>query len=475
MTLTPMPPFRRPPVWPDFVATLAAHVPDPTRLYLVGGVVRDALYRRPIHDYDLATPDDGLSIARQLADALGGHYYPVDPLRRTGRIIFPMPEGTVTVDVASFRGVDLYADLEGRDFTINAMAAPLSRPEEVIDPLGGQDDLFVHKVLRQCTPSSIPSDPIRALRAVRQARQFGLRIEAATLAAVRAAGPQLLDEQGALRQPERARDELFKTLAGAHPAGALRLLHMLGLWRALAPIMLADIGEVALAVVDRLGELFAIISPQRDDNTAADLTLGVAVMVLDRYRRQLQDYLGQTFGDGRPITALLTLGALTPPDCPDPAPLWAERLRLSNAERKILSALHATRPFLADRRPLDDRGKHSYYRTVGETGIAGVLLMMAEVLAAHRPLPDPLEWGRLLEEVAAPLLDAFFRRHQQIVAPPLLVDGDDLVRALGVSPGPRIGYLLDQLLEAQAAGEICTKQEALRLAERLLRGSRLGG
>ncbi len=466
-----MPPPRRLPVWPDFVATLAAQTPDPARLYLVGGVVRDALCRRPIHDYDLATPEDGLLIARRLADALGGRYYAVDPLRRTGRVILLTPEGRLTVDVASFRGADLYADLEGRDFTINAMAAPLSQPEEVIDPLGGQDDLFVHKLLRQCTPSSISSDPIRALRAVRQARQFGLRIEAATLAAVRAAGPQLVDEQGALYQPERVRDELFKMLAGRYPAGALRLLHRLGLWQALAPATLADIDEAALAVVDRLSELFAVISPQRDDDTAADLTLGVAVMVLDRYRRQLQDYLSQTFGDGRPITALLILGALTPPDCPDPAPLWAERLRLSNAERKVLGALHATRPFLAERRPLNDGEKHRYYRAVGETGVAGVLLMLAEVLAAHRPLPDPLEWGRLLEEVAAPLLDAFFRRHQQVVAPPPLVNGDDLVRALGISPGPQIGYLLDQLLEAQAAGKIRTRQEALRLAERLLKGS----
>ncbi len=465
----PAPP-RRQPVWPDFVAALAAHAPDPARLYLVGGAVRDALRHCPIHDYDLATPDDGLDLGRRLADALGGRYYAVDPTRRTGRVLLSMPEGTITVDVASFRGPDLHADLEGRDFTINAMAAPLAQPERVIDPLGGQDDLFVHKRLRQCTPASIPNDPIRSLRAVRLARQFGLRIEAATLAAVRGAGPQLLDEEGALRQPERARDELFKMLAGARPAGALRLLNALGLWQVLAPAGLAALDELVLAVVNRLSDLFAIISPQRDDNTAADLTLGVAVMVLDRYRRQLQDYLSQTFGDGRSITALLTLGALTPSDHPDPALLWAARLRLSNAEQKILSALYATRPFLADRRPLSDREKHRYYRAVGETGIAGVLLMLAEVLAAHHPLPDPVAWGNLLEEVAAPLLDAFFRRHQQIVAPPPLVDGDELIRTLGLTPGPQVGQLLAQLLEAQAAGEVRTKREALRLAERLLRG-----
>lgn len=469
MSLAPVNP-RRPLLWPELVAELAARAPDPSRLYLVGGMVRDALRGVPIHDYDLATPDDGLHIARCLADALGARYYPVDAARRTGRVILAAPDGPLQIDVASFRGNDLLIDLTGRDFTVNAIAVRLDQPAEIIDPLGGQADLFDHKILRQCSPTSVADDPIRALRAVRHAQQFRLRIETATLAAVRAAAPHLLDESGALRQPERARDELFKTLSTARPAASLRLLHALGLWQALAPQPLREAAgfPLPLATAMHLSDLFAIISPRRDDNLAADLTLGVAVMVLDRYRRQLQEYLSQTFADGRPLTALLTLGALAPVDLPDPARSWAERLRLSNAEQHTLGALHAARALLAAGPPLDSRSMHRYYRDVGETGIAGVLVMLAEFLAAHPPAPEPQTWGHLLDQVAAPLLNAFFRRHQQIVAPPPLLNGDDLIAALAIAPGPRVGRLLALLAEAQAASEIHSKKEALELAQRLL-------
>ncbi len=469
MSLIPSLP-RRPLTWSELVQEIAARTPDRARLYLVGGVVRDALRGIPAHDIDLVTHDDGLKQARQLANALGGAYYPVDSERHVGRIVIDRTGKHAVIDVASFRGPDLLADLAARDFTINAMAVRLDQLDWLIDPLGGQRDLFDARVLRQCSPTSIGDDPIRALRAVRQGLQFGLRLEADTRAAVRAAALHLAKEDGTLRQPERVRDEVFKALAGKHPASILQLLHALGLWRVVAPAATDNPQSIEnrLAIVRHLSELFVIVSPQRDDNIAASLVLGVAVMVLDRYRHQLQEYLAQTFADGRAHTALLLLGAFTPPDIPNPGTLWAERLRLSNAEEKTLNALQQTRPWLADRQPLDNRQMHRYYRNTGETGIAGVLLMLAESLAANPLATEPTQWGSLLEEVAAPLLDAFFRRHQQIVAPPALITGDDLMHSLGLKPGPHIGYLLERIAEGQAAGEVRTRKEALRAAERLI-------
>jgi poly(A) polymerase len=466
VSLAPTPP-RRPPIWPPLVEQLAGLAPNPARLYLVGGIVRDALRGTPGHDIDLVTPDDGLKTARHLANALDGAYYPVDPERRTGRVILsPGDDRPTVIDVANLRGDDLLADLVARDFTVNAMAARLDALDRIIDPLGGQRDLFDEKVLRQCSPTSIPDDPIRALRAVRLALQLGLRLDKATLAAARTAGSQLVDEGRHLRQPERARDELFKLLAGPHPAGGLRLLHTLDLLAPLCPFDLPPGDALAgrLAVVEQLHKLLAIISPARDDDTAAELILGVAVMVLDRYRAQLQEHLSRTYGDGRPRVALLLLGAFAPGEL-----AWKARLRLSNAEAGILAGL--ARSGAVDPLPVgwvDDRAIYRYYREAGEAGVDGVLLMLAGYLAARWPTVEPQEWGDLLEGVAAPLLDAFFRRHQQVVAPPPLVTGGDLMDHLGTGPGPHIGAIGERLLEEQAAGTIRTKKQALRLAQRLL-------
>lgn len=464
MAVSPTEP-RRALLWPPLVDELAEHAPDPSALYMVGGMVRDALSGRPIHDIDLATPGDGLQVARALADALGGAYYPVDPERRTGRVILEAEGGTV-IDVASFRGDALLADLEGRDFTINAMAVRLDEPQVLYDPLGGQADLFDARVLRQCAPDSIASDPIRALRAVRQSIQFGLRIERQTLDAARNVAPTLQAGDG-LAQPERARDEFVRMLAGDHPTSALRVLHALELLAPLSPYPLPGIKELdrRLSLVQHLDSLFTIVSPRRTDNTASQVRLGVAVMVLDRYRRQLQEHLSREIVEGRPMSVLGLLAAFSPPGAAEPGAAWGSHLRLAVAEARAINGVAASQAIIPRQPPVEGRAAHRYYREVGEPGVTGVLLMLAHALNDNI---RPKRWGDLLDHVASPLLEAFFRRHQEIVTPPPLLDGAELMQALDLQPGPRVGEILTRLLEEQAAGAVRTRTEALRFAGRLV-------
>jgi hypothetical protein len=71
-------------------------------------------------------------------------------------------------------------------------------------------------------------------------------------------------------------------------------------------------------------------------------------------------------------------------------------------------------------------------------------------------------------EVTTLLLGAFFE-HPERVAPRLLVDGHMLMQHLGLSPGPRIGRLLEAIREAQATGQVKTQAAALALADKLNR------
>ena len=70
-------------------------------------------------------------------------------------------------------------------------------------------------------------------------------------------------------------------------------------------------------------------------------------------------------------------------------------------------------------------------------------------------------------EVAETLLTHCFERYEETVDPPPLVTGRDLLAELGLSPGPGIGRLLETLREAQAAGEVQTREEALAFAGRI--------
>jgi tRNA nucleotidyltransferase/poly(A) polymerase len=460
----PQRPFR----WPEAVYDLRDRVPDPAQVYLVGGCVRDALLGRFApgqHDLDLATGGDALELARRLGNALGGAYFPLDAERGVGRVIAERHGEKLVLDVARFRGDDLRTDLTERDFTVNAMAISLAEPDMLIDPLGGEDDLLRHKVLRLCTPEAIASDPIRALRAVRMGLQFHLRLHKETLAAVRADGMGLVDETEKLVQPERVRDELVKMLSGHNPAGAARLLDALGMLDLAFPSLSTD----RLDVLEQLAHLLLTISPRRSDNTAANLTYGMAVMILDRHRAALQEHLGITFADGRPLRALLALWVLTKPDAIEET---VKRLRFSNAERDRLVAIgFGTARILEVKleKPPTLRAMHRYFQGIGEAGIDAALLALAAHLAEQQPTPDPKAWAALLDETVSPLLEAFFRRHQQVIKPPPLLTGDDLMNEMGLKPGPQIGQMLERLLEEQAAGEISSREEALSLARRWLK------
>lgn len=191
-------------------------------IYLVGGAVRDMLLNRVSSDLDFALPSNGISSARKVANKLKADFMVLDNERDTGRVIHTNEEGARTfLDFATYRGSNLEEDLRARDFTINAIAYELHN-ETIIDPLDGTSDLRA-KLIRACSPTSISDDPVRILRAIRQAAKFECKIDIETRKALKQAANLLPNVS-----PERKRDELFKILEGPKPDTSVRALEMLG-------------------------------------------------------------------------------------------------------------------------------------------------------------------------------------------------------------------------------------------------------
>jgi putative nucleotidyltransferase with HDIG domain len=483
--------------YPPLVSALLPIIAE-SEAYLVGGAVRDALLRRPSHDLDLATPEDGRQLARRIANAFQGDYYALDPERGVGRAMVSYEGVRYSVDVARFRGDSLEEDLRGRDFTVNAIAAPLRGDlQRLIDPLNGVQDLF-DKRLRRCTPDSIRDDPIRALRAIRQSIQFKLLIERETRADLRTYSVNIVHSS-----PERVRDEFMTILGGAKPQAALRALDSLGLLRLIVPEVDAmrgvtqsaphvyDVWEHTLNTVERMADVIFTISPQRTDESAADSALGLIVYLLDVFRSQLQAHLEMPLPNGRSVRALLVLAALLH-DCGKPATRSvgedgrihfyrheligaelaqgrAEALRLSNEEsaRLVGCVRHHMRPMhLRNTESLSRRAIYRFWKATNSIGVDVCLLTLADYLGmvgTHLQVP---EWLAHLQVVRT-LLDAYFNRREEVVSPPPLINGTALMGALNLQPGRLVGQLLEQIAEAQATGEISTPEEALDLARRL--------
>ncbi len=203
-------------------------LPD-QEIYLVGGAVRDILLNRLSRDLDFALPSNGISLARRVANTLKADFMVLDSERDTGRVIVTESDGTRTfLDFATYRGNNLEEDLRARDFTINAIAFDL-HAQTLIDPLNGASDLR-SKIIRACSPTALSDDPVRILRAVRQAAAFEFKIELETRKGMKQAA-HLLPRVSA----ERQRDELFKMLEGPKPDASMRALEILGIFPYLLP------------------------------------------------------------------------------------------------------------------------------------------------------------------------------------------------------------------------------------------------
>src|SRR5215468_7586815 len=127
--------------WPPLLEKLQPLFAN-SAVYLVGGAVRDAYLRRPIHDLDFVIDGNARKLAKKVANMLKGSYYPLDEDRDVGRAIVESDGERFVIDIAHQRGGSLLDDLTARDFTMNAVAVPMSGDmQHVIDPLGGFLDL----------------------------------------------------------------------------------------------------------------------------------------------------------------------------------------------------------------------------------------------------------------------------------------------------------------------------------------------
>ena len=469
-------------------------------IYLVGGAVRDMLLNRVSHDLDFALPSNGISLARRVANMLDADFMALDEERDTGRVIVTESDGTRTfMDFATYRnGTTLEADLRARDFTMNAIAFDL-RNQSLIDPLNGASDLRA-KLIRACSSTSLKDDPVRILRAVRQAAAFGFKIDLETRKAMKNAASLLPDVS-----PERQRDELFKILEGSKPDASIRALEMLGVLPHLLPELPAlkgveqtrphihDVWEHTLSVLGHLEGIMAALRVGYSAEETNDMFTGLLTLRIGRYREQIAAHFAKSLNTDRSVRAVLFFAALYH-DVEKPATrsvdetgrvrffdhdvrgaeVAAERGRafnLSNDEIERIQKIilhHMRFHFFTDRMKTDKqepsrKSIYRYFRDAGEAGIDLVLLGLADLRGMSGNELTQEAWTAALD-TARILLENYWEKREETIAPPRLLDGNDLMRELNLQPGRVIGQLLESIREGQATGKIASREDALQFA-----------
>jgi tRNA nucleotidyltransferase/poly(A) polymerase len=437
---------------------------EPYQAYLVGGAVRDMLLGKSIHDLDFTLPEDTIPAARMVADKLGGAFFILDPERETARVILKDEHSQrMMVDFTRFQGKDIKDDLASRDFTITSMALRTGSNRKVIDPFHGAQDLK-DGLLRTTTGQALADDPLRCLRAVRLAVQFGLRILPETKDQIR----QYAKGMAGI-SPERKRDELFRILDGPKQAAAIQSLEILGL----SPyLFLGEVTDRQILQLRFLEDLWDLFLKKHDQDSAANWSLGLLVHRLGRYRTDLQSYLKFEQVLERTIyqhsfLALLLKYRLEENKINDfrlNLPLsnqeWDLLYRSTGAAEMILQYFKA----VDSPQPLDI---YRYYRQYKSAGILGVFLALAVKSSECRNSSDQEGWGRILD-ICRSFLEGWWEKKHQWVYPPILFDGNDIQTEFSISPGPQIGTLLESLREAQVERGISSREQAKQFLRDLL-------
>jgi poly(A) polymerase len=343
------------------------------------------------------------------------------------------------------------------------MARKVNGDEKIIDPFNGAQDLK-DKFLRSTTERALDDDPLRCLRAVRLAAQFGLRILPETKDQIRQYNKKLKEIS-----TERIRDELFRILEGPNQTAALQSLEILGL----SPyIFFGEITEKQIKSVRYLENLWFLFRKEHDQDSSANWSLALLVHRLGRYRADLQTYLNGRPVPGRTIYQLSFIAALLnhltgengQGDLQKNLPLsnqeWDILVRSSRAADTVIQISQAgDKP-----RPVNI---YRYYRQYGSAGVLGVFLALSSSSTEYKYKADQEDWITILE-ISRSFLEGWWEKKGQWVQPPSLLNGDDIQGEFSLTPGPRIGALLESLREAQVERGISSRGAAIQYLNDLL-------
>ncbi|MHB1810362.1 MAG: HDIG domain-containing metalloprotein [Solirubrobacteraceae bacterium] len=457
------------------------------RAWVVGGAVRDrALGRDAPDDVDVDVVVDGdvAEAAKALARAAraAGHAAACFELSREfgGWRVVATREAW-QIDLEPLRGGSLEADLRLRDFTVNAIAEPISGGEP-IDPLGGLEDL-ARRRLRPAGAGAFRDDPLRVLRLVRIALELGLEPDPYASALAREAAPRLAEVAG-----ERVFAELARVIDVPAAIDGLALLSELGALAAVLPELDAlrgieqsrfhhlDVHDHTIEVLERAIELqgdpgSVFEEPQATavgellrEPLADGLTRGSAL----RWGALLHDIAKPQTRGVRPQDGRVTFvghdaqGAQL-------ASAIVRRLRSSERLRSHLAALvrhHLRLGFLVhEPQPLSARTLFSYLDATSPVQVDVTLLSVADRLATRGDRAEQAIAAHL--DVARQMLRAALAWRAEGPPRPLL-RGDELAAQLGIERGPALGVLLKELSIAQYAGEVLTRAGALECARSAL-------
>lgn len=424
--------------------------------YMAGGCVRDMLMGNEPYDYDIATSAKPAEIMRLFEKTipvgakfgvvnvvLDNSQFEVATFRSDGPYSDSRRPDTITF-------CDTKGDVLRRDFTINGM---LYDPIEarVIDYVGGERDIHARLIRTIGNPTKrFNEDHLRLIRAVRFAARFSYDIEHETCLAIKN-----LSQKIPSVSVERIREELEKGLTCQNPHDFIQLLDETNLLQEILPEIAKMKGIAQPENFHPEGDVFihTLIALSKLDKPSWELAMGTLLHDVGKpvtFSRDI-DPEGK-YGKIR-FTRHEIIGA-------EMAGLICERLKTSTYTRERVMWLVKKHLCFKDVQMMRKSTLKRLFAHPGYTELVEVFRV--DTLASTRDMTDYEYCQKIYKEMG-----------EEEVKPRPLINGYDLI-AMGLEPGPIFSKILTEVMDEQLEENICTKEEALALARKLIVSGRRG-
>lgn len=445
------------------------------KLYMVGGYLRDSLLNRKAtagshKDLDfMVMPGGAIEFARSAADNMQAHFVLLDQANDTARVV--TDEGDC-FDFAGCVGGSLESDLKRRDFTINALAWDPEHPDQLIDLCGSICDIE-KKVVRAISEQSLKDDPLRLLRAYRFAALLDFTIDPESQEYIRKHARSI-----SRVAHERISTEIFLMMETESVGKHIKEMGNNGLLEAIFPELAATrkvtpnayhhlaLFEHSLETLIQAERALGEMPHWARSSMNRPLSQGVSRLSATKLAALIHDI-------GKPGTWVITpegkhtfighdkLGA----ELVEPL---ARRLKWSKSVERFVEKLvrwHLRPGHLFQQGPPTDKAKYRFYRTIGDELPELFVLALADFRSTCGP---GLQEARGVAEANLfELLRNFPVYQSGKKKDSRLLDGNQIMKLLGIDQGPIVGEILEDILEAQALGEVKSHSEAASLVHKL--------
>ncbi len=406
--------------------------------YLVGGCVRDLLIGRKPKDWDVTTNAKPEDIQRVFPESYyTNDFGTVGVLRETEdeslKIIEITPYRTEMgysdkrrPDAVSF-GDSLEEDLARRDFTINALAYDESKGQ-VIDPYKGQKDIELKLLRTVGVPEErFEEDALRLMRAVRVVAELNFALDSDTAAAIHNKSSNLKHVS-----KERIRDEFIRIINSDQPMMALVLAQQLGILEFIAPDLIRGIGvdQNQAHSYDVFGHLLHAVQHAADKGWSFDIRLAALFHDVSKpevrlWSKEKNDW---TFHGHEVVGSRVTKKIL-------------EDLKFSRETIEKITKLVRWHMLFSDPDQITLSAVRRMIRNVGEENIWDLLnLRICDRIGTGRPKEQPFRFRKYRAMVEEALRDP-------LSVGLLKTDGNHIMKTFHVEPGPRLGWVLNALLD----------------------------